>query len=119
MAAAQAAQAGDLPKFTGFLHPNVTLREPPYLPFGGTYHGPDEFIGVLAEASAYLDVTGFEVISIVAGEDRVVLLMSFPLRRSGERVEITEHWTVTDGLVTEVQVFWFSVPVFGDNSVSS
>src|SRR5262249_33204319 len=47
----EAAQAGDMTTLGSLMHPEVRVEEPPFLPYGGTYTGLDDFVGVFARAS--------------------------------------------------------------------
>lgn len=106
----EAAQAGDIEGFMAILHPEVEVFEPDYLPYGGTYHGRDGFLELFGKATAVIDFPTLEVISATADEERTVLLMKCKLASNGEETFITEHWTIEDGLVVEVRVFWFDLP---------
>ena len=111
--ALQAAMSGDVATFLAAMHPEVVLHEPPYLPYGGEYVGREGFTQLFVEAVKYLDLSGAELVSATADEDRTVLLMTVPMAATGERIHVTEHWQCRDGQVVDVRVFWYSLPDFG------
>jgi uncharacterized protein len=107
-----AAQSGDIAAFLSALHQDVRLHEPDFLPYGGLYEGPESFLAGIGAAGSVLDVAKAELLNASADETRTVLLMAVPLLSTGECMHITEHWSVEDGLVTDVRVFWFEHPEF-------
>ncbi len=112
LGALKSAQAGDVDKYLSAMHPDVQIHEPSYLPFAGLYKGHQGFHELKAQTKKIVDVSRMEIVSATADEERVVLLMRIPLRGSEERVLVTEHWRIENGLVVEVLVFWFEVPEF-------
>jgi hypothetical protein len=112
LGALQAAMGGDIDAFLSVLHPDITVHEPLYLPYGGVYKGTDGFLRLLGEATKFLDLAKVKLLAATADDVRTVLLMSVPLVGSGEPVHVTEHWCLVDGLVTDVRVFWFELPDF-------
>jgi hypothetical protein len=107
-----AAKAGDINGFLNAMHAEVRIHEPSYLPYGGLYVGAARFLELFGEAAKVLDLANIELISATADDGRTVLLMTVPLLSTGEVMYITEHWSVEDGLVTDVRVFWFGHPEF-------
>jgi hypothetical protein len=71
---------------------------------------PDGFLQLLGEATQVIDATTVEILNVVAGEDRVVLLMSARCVGHPEPVQITEHWVLKDDKVIDVRVFWYNLP---------
>jgi hypothetical protein len=105
-----AALAGDAGPLTDCLHPDLVVHEPPYLPYGGEYTGPDDFLNLLAEATQFIDATSVEMLDVIADGDRVVLLMSARIIGHPEPVQITEHWVLKGDKVIDVRVFWYNPP---------
>ena len=106
-----AVKGGDVDTFMAALDPQVKIHEPPYLPYGGLYEGRDSFLQIYEQVTKLADPTQIELISATADAERAVILVTIPLL-SGERIYITEHWCVTNGLVTDLRVFWFEIPDF-------
>jgi hypothetical protein len=109
--AIEAVKGGDADTFMAVLDPQVKIHEPPNLPYGGLYEGRESFLQIYEQVIKLADPTQIELISATADAERAVLLMTIPLL-SGERFYVTEHWCLTNGLVTDVRVFWFEIPDF-------
>jgi uncharacterized protein len=109
LGALQAAMAGDMEGFKSALHPEVVVHEPPYLSYGGDYHGHQGFLDLFGIATSVLDLSTIKLLATVADGDRVVLLMSIQLASTREERIVTEHWVLRDGLVADVRVFWFGL----------
>jgi ketosteroid isomerase-like protein len=110
LGALAAITTGDTETFLEAMHPDVVVHEPSYLPYGGDYVGAEGFLDLLPKASSLIDLSGVQLVSATADEDRTVLLMTAPLVSNGETVHITEHWQVRDGKVVDVRVFWYALP---------
>jgi ketosteroid isomerase-like protein len=102
---------GDVRGFVGVLAPEIEVREPGALPYGGTYRGLDELMRMFAKAGALLDSGGTVVDALTADEDRVVAVIRMPLRSGAGEALITEHWTLADGKATHIHVFWFDTTI--------
>src|SRR6266487_3805569 len=87
--------AGDGKAFLGALHPEVELREPDCLPYGGTYRGLDEVVAFLRKAAAFVAPGRLEVEELVAEGDRVVALLRLGLR-DGSEARVVEIWRLRD-----------------------
>jgi uncharacterized protein len=106
----EAAIAGDPAKLLAALHPEVIVREPAYLPYGGDYRGPDGFLELQAKAGEILDVSSLEITDAIGEGDRVVLRMTANFNGAPGEVTLTEHWLVRDGRIVDIEVFWSSLP---------
>ncbi len=114
-----AALAGDAGPLNDCLHPDLVTHEPPYLPYGGDYAGPDAFLQLMGEATQIIDAPTVEILHVVADGDRVVLLMSARCIGHSEPAQITEHWTLKDDKVIDVRVFWYNLPFATDENLGS
>jgi hypothetical protein len=101
---------GDVEGFTGYMHPNIDLFEPDYLPYGGHYHGVEALIRCFGEVSALIDASSLEIVSVIADDDVAVLLTKCKLVGDGSERLISEHWRIEDHRVREVRVFWSALP---------
>jgi ketosteroid isomerase-like protein len=110
LGALAAVTKGDTETFLEAMHPELVVHEPDYLPYGGDFHGAEGFLHLLGEVAKLVDIGSLELVSAIADDDRVVLLMTVALRSSGERRHLTEHWLVEAGRVRDVRVFWSDLP---------
>lgn len=105
-----AALAGDAGPLLDCLHPDLVVHEPPYLPYGGDYTGPEEFLRLLGMATQIVDGPSVQIVDVVAEGDRLVLLMTARCIGQSEPVHIAEHWILRKGKVIDVRVFWYNPP---------
>ncbi len=98
---------GDVKGFLGVLDEGIEVREPDALPYGGTYRGIGELMGMFATAGPVLDSSGLVVDELSGDDDRVIALLRIPLRSGAGEALISEHWRMRDGKATHLQAFWF------------
>lgn len=110
LGALDAVTKGDIDTFLGAMAPDLVVHEPDYLPYGGEFHGATGFLELFGEIAKVVDVGSIELLSAIADDERVVLLMSVALVGGGGRRFLTEHWLVADGRVRDVRVFWSDLP---------
>jgi ketosteroid isomerase-like protein len=106
--------AGDVKGFLGILHESIEVREPDALPYGGTYRGIGELMGMFAKAGPVLDTPKMVVEDLTADDDRVVATLRVPLRSGAGEAHMSEHWRIADGKATHLQVFWFDPSLASD-----
>jgi ketosteroid isomerase-like protein len=100
---------GDADRAFKLLHPDVVVYEADALPYSGTYHGVEGFGQMMEGLSRAFDlqVNKYEVLD--AG-DTVIARMDISLtaRSSGRSVSmpIVELYRFTDGLISEVDIFY-------------
>jgi ketosteroid isomerase-like protein len=92
--------------------PDVVLIEPDALPYGGTYHGPNALLEVLAQMAAFVpDMTQTTVETVIGAGDDVVVRMRMPWLAPGAEevteMPICEWWRFRDGKVVEIRPFLF------------
>jgi uncharacterized protein len=95
--------------FEGFLaalSPDVVVKEPGFLPYGGTYRGLAEFQALFEKVGALLDVTGLTVEQIVADGDHAIGIITVPCTNGGAPVRLAETSTLRDGVITEMEIFF-------------
>jgi hypothetical protein len=100
------ALALDTEKALSYLHPDIVVREPRCLPYGGVYRGIDEFSEVFTAMTAVIDLSTMRVRSVMTNGATAVAKLEGALC-SGEPVELLEEWTMRDGRFATCQVFWF------------
>jgi ketosteroid isomerase-like protein len=99
--------SGNVKGFLEALDPEIEVREPDALPYGGVYRGIDELLGMFAKAAPVLGSSRMVVAELIAEGDSVVALLRIPLRDGSGEALISEHWRLRDGKAVELQVFWF------------
>lgn len=97
---------GDLDAFVSYLADDFVLYEPPFLPYGGAYHGRQAMLEGFGKIGEYLDVSGLEVDHLVADGEHVIGILRAPDRATGELVLIAEESTLRDDQIVEMRVFW-------------
>ena len=97
---------GDLELFVSYLSDDFVLYEPPFLPYGGAYHGRQAMLEGFGKIGEYLDVSGLEVDHLVADGEHVIGILRAPDRATGELVLIAEESTLRDGKIVEMRVFF-------------
>lgn len=96
----------DAERAIGLMHPDIVVREPSVLPYGGVYRGVDGFAEVLTEVMKVIDFTTLKINAITAdGATGLVNLQGTLF--TGDPVELVEVWTKRDGRFATCQVFWF------------
>lgn len=103
----EAIASGDVPAFLGALDPEVELRSPESLPYGGTYRGPQEvgerYFGTFMQL---FEEFRFEADELIDAGDRVIGIarLSGRARESGATFETLslQVWTVRDGKVAQL-----------------
>jgi ketosteroid isomerase-like protein len=101
-----ALAAGDIKGFIGVLDPNVTVREPDCLPYGGTVTGMQEVLGMFGKAGPILDSSKTVVEQLFGAGDHVAAVLRIPLRDGTGEAVMAEHWTMRDGKAVELDVYW-------------
>jgi hypothetical protein len=101
-----AALALDTEKALSYLHPDIVVREPSCLPYGGVYRGIDEFAQLFSAMMAVIDLSTIRVQSVMTDGTMALARLEGALC-SGDPVELVEEWTVRDGRFATCQVFWF------------
>lgn len=99
-----AGAAGDVDGFFARVSSHVVVKEPVFLPYGGTYRGLDAFKGLVGKVAAVLDLRTLTVESLIADGDHVVALVRVNTT-AGEQVRLAELSIVRDGTVAEMEIF--------------
>jgi ketosteroid isomerase-like protein len=101
----EASFAGDANALPSVMHEDFEERVPPILPWGGVHRGPVAFKKVLPMVAAAMDFRSIRLVSLAADGDRVAALLSGQ-STSGKDLSIAEHWTLRDGKVSSLMVFY-------------
>lgn len=101
-----AANRSDIDGVFSYLSDDVTIIEPLFMPFGKTYHGKDEFLGLAQVLPNYLDVSSITVYYTIADGDRVAACVGITDVATGELTRFIEQFTLRDGKIVENRVFY-------------
>jgi ketosteroid isomerase-like protein len=101
-----AANNGDIDGVFSLLSEDITIIEPRFMPFGKTYHGKDEFLGLAQVLPNYLDVSSITVHYTIADGDRVAACVGITDVATGELTRFIEQFTIKDGKIVENRVFY-------------
>ena len=99
-----ASKRGDMESFFALISPDIIVREPPFLPYGGKYIGIEAFQSMLAGLSDQFVFDSLTVDQIVADGDRVVTLLRLRTADGAGEVTLFEAARVCDGLVVELMI---------------
>ncbi|MFE7418062.1 nuclear transport factor 2 family protein [Rhodococcus sp. NPDC057529] len=101
-----AGAAGDVEGVLSSLAEDVVVNEPSYLPWGGTYTGHEQFLGLFGTLMQNLDLTKLKIKYTVADNDKCFVTFHAPDISSGKDVYIAEQSTVRDGKIIEMTIFY-------------
>ncbi|RSM53322.1 nuclear transport factor 2 family protein [Actinoplanes sp. ATCC 53533] len=101
-----AANNGDIDGVFSFLSDDITIIEPPFMPFGKTYHGKDEFFALAPVLRNYMDVSSITVHYTIADGDRVAACVGIADVATGELTRFIEQFTIKNGKIVENRVFY-------------
>ena len=107
----QAIIEGDCERMESFLTDDFSLNEPPALPFGGKFRGPQGYVNLIQKIGEFYKVEPLQSKLTEAGNDLLVceFVMGFTSIRTGEYVEmqLVDLYHYNDsGLVTHVDAFY-------------
>lgn len=102
-----AATAGDFAGALNCMDDDIVVIEPPYLPFGGTYRGKQEFQSLLGRISEYADLSGSKILYTVADGDIAMVALQIKDRKTGKLLQLLEQSTVRNDKIVEIKVFYF------------
>lgn len=104
--------AGDIDDVMTILSDDIVVHEPTSVPYAGDHRGKQAFLGLQQQFVGVWDLPdGVELEILPAGDDRVLVLVDGTAiaRATGEgyRLRIAEVYTVTDGRIASIEVFYF------------
>lgn len=100
-----AAASGDMQTFLGLLADDAVISEPAFLPYGGTYSGPDGMQTMFPQAGAVLDLPTLKVRHMVVEGDRAFTVLSVDRNGGGGTLLLAEEAVIRDGKVTELRIY--------------
>ncbi|HTD72800.1 MAG TPA: nuclear transport factor 2 family protein [Steroidobacteraceae bacterium] len=101
-----ASASGDLDKERQLFSPDLVIEEPPYLPYGGTYHGYDGFLRLASQAVKFVDFSSLVLDSLTV-EGNLAFAVCRVRLLSGAEIIATEQWQVENGLAVHCRISWF------------
>src|SRR5882757_1430210 len=101
-----ASASGDLEKERQLLSPELVIEEPPYLPYGGTYHGYEGFLRLAARAVEFVDFSSLVLESLTVEGNLAFAVVRVRLI-CGTEIVATEQWRVERGLAVYCRISWF------------
>lgn len=99
----------DVDGFTALVHPDIEVRQPGFLPYGGTHRGIDGMLAMFREVLKLVDVRGLRITSLVAEDEHVWAEFVVQSRVGAVDLTVAEHWTFDDGRARTLDV-WFQDP---------
>ena len=90
--------------------PDVLVKEPPFLPWGGEHRGIGAFFELFGQIASRTILDRFEVVDVFGTGDRCVVLYRVPFRNGDAEpiwMDICELYTFSGGKVVELQPFYF------------
>lgn len=101
-----AGARGDVKAFLSLMADDLTVEEPWFLPYGGTYHSPQGLAELFGKIGTVLDVARMRVDYLVCDGEHVIGIIRIPDRRTGQEVLLAEESTVRDGKVARIRIFF-------------
>ena len=107
VAAIHAASAkGDIENERLLFSPDLVIEEPPYLPYGGTFHGYDGFLELASQAIKFVDFSSLMLESLTVEGNLAFAVVRVRLW-TGVEIIATEQWQVENGLAVHCRISWF------------
>ena len=110
-----ASASGDLENERQLFSPDLVIEEPPYLPYGGTYHGYDGFLRLATRAVQFVDFSSLVLESLTVEGNLAFAVVRVRLL-SGTEIIATEQWRVEKGLAVHCRISWFDATPAKDMS---
>jgi ketosteroid isomerase-like protein len=105
-----AAGSGDMAELREILAEDVVIEAAPFVPYGGTYRGFEEFVGCFGKAAELIDFSRLQLDGITADGVHAYGRVRVPFVDGSGEANILEEWTVRDGRVVAGRVFYFDQP---------
>jgi ketosteroid isomerase-like protein len=100
------------------LHEDAELHQPPTLPYGGVYRGPDAMMELWKNVILPMaDATDFFLDAMVVdGEHGMVVAGS---KMNDKPVLACEQYTVRDGRIARIRMFWFDPTPVAETAIAA
>jgi ketosteroid isomerase-like protein len=98
-------------------HEDAELHQPPTLPYGGVYRGVDEMLKLWQGTVLKLgDPTSFVMEGFLVDGDTAAVIVSSKGATTGKPVLACEEYTVRDGKISRIRMFWFDPTPFAEEA---
>lgn len=100
--------AGEAEQVFAALHPDFCAEIPPVVPWGGRHEGADAFgRDVLPGVLGVVDMSTLQVRSLFGEGEKVFATATLKTKEHQNEILIGEEWTVSDGKIANLRVFYF------------
>jgi ketosteroid isomerase-like protein len=86
---------------------DVEIHESPALPWGGVYHGKENFPKIVEQLGKYVDMNTLEIEEVVGDGDRAWGCLTWKVIGSDDRTTVAEQYAVRDGKIISARVFYY------------
>jgi|SRR6516164_8220232 hypothetical protein len=100
-----AAKCGDIDKFFSFISADVTVEEPAFLPYGGTYEGLEGLQKLFGDLASKFDLSGLDFERFVADGEDFCVIGQIPLAAGADVVSFIERGVIRDGKVVHLRIY--------------
>lgn len=97
---------GDIDTMMGLLSDDVVIHEPPFLTYGGEYHGKEGLQAIYEKVLQVTDVTKLKVHYFVVDGDRAIAIAGFPVNGDKDYTLFAEESRIVDGKIVEIQLYY-------------
>ncbi len=91
----------------GALHSEFRADIPPVVPWGGSHEAAAFGQVVLPRVLEVVDLSTLKVLSLLGENDNVFATATLTTRDGKAEILIGEHWTVREGKISNLRVFYF------------
>lgn len=98
------------------IHPDVVAYEPAGLPYGGEFRGRDGFLNLAQKINGLVTFDVSEAKVHEAGDDNVLVIFQVRFTSRETRAfidtQVAEFYSLTDGQVSKINIFYKDTKVF-------
>lgn len=97
-----------------YIHEDCVIHEPPALPFGGDWKGPEGFMALMGRIQHSFPNAMFQREALIADDEKQQL--AFKGRLSGDakhgrfEIYVVEYWTFRDNKAVDILPVWHDLP---------
>ena len=101
----EALLSGDAATLATMFTDDLVVRQPAYLPWGGTYRTPAAVAEISGKIMEHLDLSRMKVDRVLVDGTEAIGFLRIP-DRAGDDVIVAEHLTVRDGRIAEACLYY-------------
>ena len=98
--------AGRTEGLLSLIDPEIVIKEPSFLPYGGTYHGAEAFGELFGKISQHFELSSARALSVVADGEDVVALIELRTADGNNTLRIAEHFVMRGGLIAALTLYF-------------